>query len=533
MATTTVIIPLRDNGTSLDTCLDAVRANRSAGEDLEVVMVGDALPSGLSPSPANERFRLRLVPQPTPQTFAQACNAGARATSGEYVILLEPATTAQPGWLDVLIDYATGHPEAAVIGSKLVDANAKVCHAGVVIGQDRYPRPLYAGFPPDHTVVNKTRRFQIVNLEGALIRRRAFELSGGFDTDFSGGFEDVDLCLRLADLGYETHYCHRSLLFQANRRSKRWGIATEESSGPYRRRWARRVSPDDLRYLIEDGLLSVSYAPSHEMSVAVSPFLGANDQAPQGYSDSRLQAVPSRSLIELMTRTIDLTRQVQGIERQLIERFDELSARIRHSPGRFPDLESHISNGDCKSVNGLEAQSHWSTIGEDAFGGHGDNVEDAGTGTSPHPVSPESPMGTLDGWERPRTKRTTYRQIIRRIRDVVNARLPLLATVIVVSKGDEKLLELGPRRGWHFPQNEAGVYAGYYPADSRDAIAQLEKLRRGGGEFLLFPSTSFWWLGYYSDFQKYLESRYPCVWSDRSCLIFQLTTHSNGRDCGT
>ena len=106
----------------------------------------------------------------------------------------------------------------------------------------------------------------------------------------------------------------------------------------------------------------------------------------------------------------------------------------------------------------------------------------------------------------------------------MDAELPTGSVVVVVSRGDENLLQLGPRRGWHFPQTEAGVYAGFYPADSREAIAHLEEVRRKGADYLLFPSTAFWWLGFYGDFQKYLESRYPCICSDPSCLIFQLST---------
>ena len=112
----------------------------------------------------------------------------------------------------------------------------------------------------------------------------------------------------------------------------------------------------------------------------------------------------------------------------------------------------------------------------------------------------------------------------------MNAELPTGSVVVVVSRGDDNLLQLGPRRGWHFPRTEAGVYAGYYPADSGEAIAHLEEIRRKGADYLLFPSTAFWWLGFYGDFQKHLESHYPCVCSDPSCLIFQLSTTPGGHD---
>ena len=68
-------------------------------------------------------------------------------------------------------------------------------------------------------------------------------------------------------------------------------------------------------------------------------------------------------------------------------------------------------------------------------------------------------------------KQISYKQLVGRIQDMTRASLPADSTVIVVSKGDEELLKLDGRQGWHFPRTEDGRYAGYYPADSVTAIA--------------------------------------------------------------
>jgi glycosyltransferase involved in cell wall biosynthesis len=122
-----------------------------------------------------------------------------------------------------------------------------------------------------------------------------------------------------------------------------------------------------------------------------------------------------------------------------------------------------------------------------------------------------------------------YQRLIVRIREAVHTTLPPGATVVVVSKGDEELLELGEgRRGWHFPQNEEGVYAGYYPADSTEAIAHLEELRDRGAEFLLFPGTAFWWFEKYEGFGRHLEGHYRRVWDDEVCVIHELDEQQTG-----
>jgi GT2 family glycosyltransferase len=99
-----------------------------------------------------------------------------------------------------------------------------------------------------------------------------------------------------------------------------------------------------------------------------------------------------------------------------------------------------------------------------------------------------------------------YRDLVERIREVVDRELPPDATVLVVSNGDDELLELGAnRRGWHFPQTEDGTYAGHHPGDSAEAIAHLQAVgSRVAATFLLFPETALWWLSFYPDFVRQL-----------------------------
>lgn len=119
-------------------------------------------------------------------------------------------------------------------------------------------------------------------------------------------------------------------------------------------------------------------------------------------------------------------------------------------------------------------------------------------------------------------KQLRYQQLIEQIRALVTAILPSTAVVIVATKGDEELLKLGRCIGWHFPQNEKGVYAGHHLQNSEAAVAHLEALRAKGGNFFLLPNTAFWWLDYYEAYFHHLDRHYPRIWSDENCIIYQL-----------
>jgi len=117
-----------------------------------------------------------------------------------------------------------------------------------------------------------------------------------------------------------------------------------------------------------------------------------------------------------------------------------------------------------------------------------------------------------------------YVSLVENIRSLASALLPVDATVLVTSRGDDALLELGARRrGWHFPQSPDGTYAGFYPKDSTAAIAHLEDLRAAGADHLLFPSTSQWWLYHYTGLREHLDRHYRRIVNDHAtCSIYQL-----------
>jgi ATP-binding cassette, subfamily B, bacterial len=115
-----------------------------------------------------------------------------------------------------------------------------------------------------------------------------------------------------------------------------------------------------------------------------------------------------------------------------------------------------------------------------------------------------------------------YAAMARRVEAAVRRHVPPGSRVLVVSRGDEALVELDGREAWHFPQLDDGTYAGHHPADDGEAIDHLEELRERGADYLVLPATSLWWLDHYEGFRRHLE-RYPCASEDReTAVIYEL-----------
>ena len=101
--------------------------------------------------------------------------------------------------------------------------------------------------------------------------------------------------------------------------------------------------------------------------------------------------------------------------------------------------------------------------------------------------------------------------------------LPHTARIAAITEGRHALLNLEGRPTWPIPRTKEGVYCGPYPASDGDAIAQVERAREDGAEFLLIPKSSFWWLDYYDGLRRHLASRYRVAFYHAlRCMVIAL-----------
>jgi hypothetical protein len=116
-----------------------------------------------------------------------------------------------------------------------------------------------------------------------------------------------------------------------------------------------------------------------------------------------------------------------------------------------------------------------------------------------------------------------YRQLVDKVRSLVNANLPKEATALVATFGDHAFLDLGVHQALPFPQADTGVAADYTSVDSDVAISQLEALRVSGAAYLVVPSPAQAWLARLPALGKHIERRYPAIVDELgTCTIYAL-----------
>ncbi len=483
----TIVVPVHNRAGLTRQCLEAILADRPR-TSFEIVVVDDAS-DDRTPEVLNSFGEVvRVVSRTENGGFATACNDGAAAAEGEpYLLFLNNDTIPVSGWLDALVSYADERPHVAAVGAKLLFPDDSVQHAGVTICQDGRPRHLYAGFPADHPAVSKSRPFQAVTAACALFRRDAFEQAGGFDPAYLNSLEDADFCLRLGDRGHEVHLCHEAVAYHLESVSRaRSGEQAVRNDKIFQERWGGRARRDDIDYYLADGLLRFRYRDSYPIGLEVSPLLAAVGDVERRPELERMLDNQARHIAELLRETVRLSARLADIETAKGERGGQAS-----TPGSREEF--------LRRVEEIEIQIH-----------DLQTALAAGLGTDGQApmLEPSRELG--------------YRKLVTKIRHAAGDSLPAQANVVVISRGDDELLELNGTRAGHFPQDEDGTYAGYHPSDGTAAVEHLEQLRERGAEFLLVPSTAFWWLERYPELAEHLDSHATLVTNGDACRIYRL-----------
>ncbi len=188
-------------------CLTALFANTEY-PDLEVIAVDNA---SVDDTPGYlEMFsrKVTFIRSRTNLGFVGGNNAAVRAASGDVLVFLNNDTEVQKGWLPEMLRCMADHPDAGVVGARLLYPNKTIQEAGGIIFSDGNGWNYGRGYPATSSLVSFVREVDYCSGAALMVRADLFRLLGGFDERYSPAYcEDSDLCFGARALGFKVLYC--------------------------------------------------------------------------------------------------------------------------------------------------------------------------------------------------------------------------------------------------------------------------------------------------------------------------------------
>lgn len=200
----TIIIPTyADRAMTVDAVSSCLHSSPSERERIEIVIVDNGCTPDIAvpfAALAEEFDCVKLINLPRNYGFALGNNVALAQATGSTVVFLNNDTLVFPGWLDPIRE-AMQDPQVLAAQSLLVYDTGAIQSAGVAFcATDSPPHAVLQGYPTEDA--KSLAGVDLTALTGAALAGRYADLvqMRGFDAVFRNGMEDVDLCLRLAEL---------------------------------------------------------------------------------------------------------------------------------------------------------------------------------------------------------------------------------------------------------------------------------------------------------------------------------------------
>jgi glycosyltransferase involved in cell wall biosynthesis len=233
-----IIIPTKNSYDVLKTCIDSI-LEKTSYRNYEIILIDN----GSDKKEVLAYYKeltdtydlIKIVAYNEDFNYSKACNLGAKEADGAYYLFLNNDTEVlHENYLDVMLSYAY-RDDIGVVGARLLFGDGTIQHAGVILGINGPAGHIY-GY--EHSAVSgyMNRLHVDQNLSAVtgacmMIKKSVFEKVHGFnEKDYKIFYSDIDICLRLEDMGFKTLWTpHATLAHHESKTVKSGSIQEQET----------------------------------------------------------------------------------------------------------------------------------------------------------------------------------------------------------------------------------------------------------------------------------------------------------------
>ena len=217
LSTVSVIVLNHNTRDLLEACLRSVESEGSglspAYAGVEVVVVDNGSSDGSAAMVRTAFPGVRLIAHDCNTGFARGNNAGIRATTSPYILLLNSDARLRPGALGAMVAFMEAHPDAGIAGPQVLNADGSLqlsCGIPPTVWTEvcnklllHVPFPFFKMGGWAHDAAE-----EVGWVTGAclLARRTMLDRVGLLDEGMFMYYEDLDLCFRARRAGWKVCY---------------------------------------------------------------------------------------------------------------------------------------------------------------------------------------------------------------------------------------------------------------------------------------------------------------------------------------
>lgn len=165
--------------------------------------------------------QVSIILNPSNDGFAKGYNIALKQVQAQYYVLLNSDVEVTDNWINPIIELMDSNPKIAACQPKILDYTHKTKfeYAGAAGGYiDKYGYPFCRGrlfnvLEEDKGQYNSTKEVFWATGACMFVRAEAFWKVGGFDDDYFAHMEEIDVCWRMKNIGYQIYVEPQSTIY--------------------------------------------------------------------------------------------------------------------------------------------------------------------------------------------------------------------------------------------------------------------------------------------------------------------------------
>jgi len=209
--------------------LNLIKSLISLRDEFEIIVVDNASTDDTLKLVESSGLKVqKVIKLPKNIGFAGGINAGAKVSSGEYLLFLNPDTVFEHGTIKDLLKIYEKNEKVGIVGGKMIDENGNPERSAgrffnlfevliTVLGLDEV---FGVRFSP-----KKFTKVDFVSGGFMMVKKDLFEKLRGFDEKFFMYVEDMEFCFRAKKIGINTYFTPNAVVSHKGQGSSNRGFA--------------------------------------------------------------------------------------------------------------------------------------------------------------------------------------------------------------------------------------------------------------------------------------------------------------------
>jgi len=256
-----IVIPSCDHTDDLSRCIDSI-TSQSTYKNYEILVVENNSKKeetfAYYKRIENAQPRVRVIRWDGPFNFSAINNFAAADTKGSILLFLNNDTEViTPDWMERMLQFAQ-REDVGCVGAKLYYPDGTIQHAGVVLGFQGIAAHSFCRFEGDSTgYMGRAAAAQNVSAVTAacmMLRKSIFLEINGFDETLAIAFNDIDLCMKVREAGYNNILAPAAELIHHESKSRGLEDTPEKQARfkkeihIFRKKWGAQLDAGDPYY---------------------------------------------------------------------------------------------------------------------------------------------------------------------------------------------------------------------------------------------------------------------------------------------